>query len=469
MNKTLFTGFICLAFSAASLSAQNKIDADELSTYHRSSLIVMPFVHMQDSFATEVANAALTMPFPDRYDQLQYFDNRENLLVKLDDHCNYKQAKDTSYYHTYTNALNSTQMAKSIVAAWFNYSPDYGFNTEYIAQKGHYDASVLAKEMAAGTIQGQVNLADASDELIGKTFVLVNDMAYIDHAARAEVVNIVTEGIKEGSKAVSEGAQAVANATQGGGFLSSLVNIGANLVAAGAELTGLGADLVQTTNELLNIEGFAVLECTYLYQLDWSPEVQNKFYSDYYTETADSARIAAFWADTTTFRMKYVGMLPTTTNNATAFHAGKYAHLSQEEQITITCSRTLDDAINNLQTKFADFRVYTPITAIATNAKGKTTGIIAPIGMKEGVSSKKQYNIMQCTLNKDGRTVYTLVDANVKADGKIWDNRYGVSEEEKTTEETAATETVQGTTFKTKKPVAPGMLLIETDKKQKSK
>lgn len=469
MKKTFFICLAGLGLLNLSLSAQNKIDADELSTYHRSSLIVMPFVHMQDSFATEVANAALTMPFPDRYDQLQYFDNRENLLVKLDDHCNYKQAKDTSYYHTYTNALNSTQMAKSIVAAWFNYSPDYGFNTEYIAQKGHYDASVLAKEMAAGTIQGQVNLADASDELISKTFVLVNDMAYIDHAARAEVVNVVTEGIKDLCNEVASAAAEVAKAAKGWGFIGDLISATSSAVEGVAKLTGLGTDLVQTTNELLNIEGFAVLECTYLYQLDWSPEVQNKFYSDYYTETADAERIAAFWADTTTFRMKYVGMLPTTTNNATAFHAGKYAHLSQEEQITITCSRTLDDAINNLQTKFADFRVYTPITAIATNAKGKTTGIIAPIGMKEGVSSKKQYNIMQCTLNKDGRTVYTLVDANVKADGKIWDNRYGVSEEEKTTEETAATETVQGTTFKTKKPVAPGMLLIETDKKQKSK
>ena len=469
MKKTFFICLAGLGLLNLSLNAQNKIDADELSTYHRSSLIVMPFVHMQDSFATEVANAALTMPFPDRYDQLQYFDNRENLLVKLDDHCNYKQAKDTSYYHTYTNALNSTQMAKSIVAAWFNYSPDYGFNTEYIAKKGHYDASVLAKEMAAGTIQGQVNLADASDELISKTFVLVNDMAYIDHAARAEVVNIVTEGIKDLCNEVASAAAEVAKAAKGWGFIGDLISATSSAVEGVAKLTGLGTDLVQTTNELLNIEGFAVLECTYLYQLDWSPEVQNKFYSDYYTETADAERIAAFWADTTTFRMKYVGMLPTTTNNATAFHAGKYAHLSQEEQITITCSRTLDDAINNLQTKFADFRVYTPITAIATNAKGKTTGIIAPIGMKEGVSSKKQYNIMQCTLNKDGRTVYTLVDANVKADGKIWDNRYGVSEEEKTTEETAATETVQGTTFKTKKPVAPGMLLIETDKKQKSK
>ena len=74
-------------------------------------------------------------------------------------------------------ALNKTGIAKTIVASWFNYDSVRGFNTDYIAEKGHYDASLLASEMASGTIQGRVNIADASDELIGKTFVLVNDMA----------------------------------------------------------------------------------------------------------------------------------------------------------------------------------------------------------------------------------------------------------------------------------------------------
>ena len=457
---------LSLALGVLTISAQNKIDAEDLSTYHRSSLVVMPFVHMQDSFANEVANAAVNMPFPDRYDKLQYFDNQADLLVKIDDHCDFKQAKDTAYYHIYSEALNRTSIANQIVASWFNYSPERGFNTDYIAKKGNYDASALAQEMAAGTVQGRVNLADASDELIGKTFVLINDMSYIDHAQRAEVVNIVTEGIKSTSQTAAQTADELTKATEGLGFLGSIVGLASSAVSLGATFTELGADLVQMTNQLLNIEGFAVWECTYLYQLDWTPEAQNKFYADYYTETADSARIAAFWADSTTFRLKYVGMMPTVTNNATAFHAGKYAKLSQEEQITITCSRTQDDAINNLQTKFEDFRVYTPITAVATNAKGKTIGFVAPIGMKEGVNSKKKYNVMQCTMTKEGRTVYTLVEANVKPDGAIWDNRYSVSEEEGATPNNG----VQGTVFKTKKAnIFPGMLLIETDKKQKSK
>ena len=460
--KKILTSIVCLMGMTVMLTAQTKIDAESIGAYHRSSLIVMPFVHMQDSFAMEVAEAAINMPFPDRYDQLQNFEDRQALLVKLDDHCNYKQAKDTAAYRVYLEALNESGIAKTIVASWFNYDSVRGFNTDYIAEKGHYDASLLASEMASGTIQGRVNIADASDELIGKTFVLVNDMAYIDHASRAEVVNIVTEGIKSVSSQVASGATEVANAVDGLGVLGSIVGLAANAVALGASLTELGADLVQTTNQLLNIEGFAVMECTYLFQLDWSAEVQNKFYTDYYTETADADKLAKFLADETTFRMKYVGMMPTVTNNATAFHAGKYAKLSQEEQITITCSRTQDDAINNLQTKFEEFRVYTPITALATNAKGKVTGVVAPIGIKEGVSAKKKYNIMQCTMTKEGRTVYTMVDANVKADGTIWDNRYAVGEENEAEEQES-----KGTQFKTKKEVFPGMLLIESSKKSK--
>ena len=144
-------------------------------------------------------------------------------------------------------------------------------------------------------------------------------------------------------------------------------------------------------------------------------------------------------------------------------HAGKYANKSQEEQITITCSRTLDDAINNLQTKFEDFRVYTPITEVIYNKKNAVVGVVAPIGLKEGVAANKKYSMMQCTLKRNGRTVYTLVD-NVKVAPKanVWDNRYAAGDEDGN-----ANTQEYGTQFATKKNVMPGFQLIETSKKQK--
>lgn len=456
MKKILLILVACVATSA---SFANRIDADQVTTYHRSSLVVLPIIHMQDSFANELVNAAMTMPFPDRYDQLQYLDDPQQLIIKANDHCNLKQVKDTNAHKLYAHMLHEGQMAKYIVASWFNYNDSTGFNTAYIAEKGDYDASVLAQELAAGTISGDVNIADASDELINKSFVLVNDMAYINHAERAALVSDICEGIQIISDATAKLGESISGVQTGIGLLDGITGLVGGAVALAGTASSLVAGVTQSANELLDIEGFAVMECTYLYQLQWDEATQNTFYSQYYTETGDSAKIAAFWADSTTFKLKYIGMMPTTTNNATAFHAGAYAHLSQEEQITITCSRTLEDAINNLQSENGEFRVYTPITSVETNPKGKTIGVIAPIGMKEGVDAKKKYNLMEKTVVK-GRTVYKLVEGNLKADKDVWDNRY-VGEVI-----TPEANTQVGTTFKTKKEVYPGMLLIESDKKQ---
>lgn len=459
MKKILLSVVACLA---TMLSFAAPIDANQVGTYHRSSLVLMPIIHMQDSFANELVDAALNMPFPDRYDQLQYLDDINQNMIKLDDHCNHKQVKDTNAYKIYAYALEQGQMAKYMVASWFNYNDSLGFNTDYIAQKGNYDASVLAQELAAGTISGEVNIADASDELISKSFVLINDMAYINHAERAQLVSDIMESFQSLGNATQELGDAVSGMKTGLGLVDGITGLlGSATALVGASMSLLSS-VTQSANEFLNIEGFAVLECTYLYQLVWDEETQNTFYSKYYTETGDSAKIAAFWADTTTFKLKYIGMMPTTTNNTTAFHIGKYAHLTQSDQITITCSRTLDDAINNLQTQYEEFRVYTPVTAVETNAKGKVTGIIAPIGMKEGVSAKKKYQLMEKTLVRN-RTVYKPVDASVKAEQHIWDNRYvgEANPEEVTTEEVSTT---TGTVFKTKKEVYPGMLLIEYTK-----
>ena len=439
-----------------------EIDANKIGDYHRSTLLIMPVVHMQDSFAAEVAEATKLMPFPDRYDRLQGTEEVD-MLVRLDNHCDLKQVKDTSmYYKMWLEVLNSQNIAKQMVATWFNFDEEKGFNTEYLAERGHYDASALSQELAAGTISGEVNIADAGDELIGKTFLLVNDMAYIDHAARAQLVSDYCDAISAWGQSAQDTGDELANTNTGVGAIDALFSLAGAASSIVGAVADLGASLTKSANELLQIEGFAVLECTYLYQLDWSPEVQNIFYSKYYTETGDAAKIAAFMADTTSFKLKFVGQMPTITNNATAFHAGKYANLSQEEQITITCSRTQDDAINNLQSKFEDFRVYTPITEVIYNKKNAVVGIVAPIGLKEGVAANKKYSIMQCTLKKNGRTVYTLVD-NVKVAPKaeIWDNRYAAQQEG------VAEQAVKGTQFATKKNVIPGFLLIETTKKQK--
>ena len=314
-----------------------------------------------------------------------------------------------------------------------------------------------------------VNLADAGDELISKSFVLVNDISYINHAERAAYASAVCDMIAAVGKSMQDVGNELSSSNTGIGLLDAtlgLVGSASSLVGSFAELAG---DLTKATNELLDIKGFAVCEATHLYQLDWNPEIQNTFYQQYYNEDGDQEKIFNFLADQETFRLKYIGTMPTTTNNATAFNAGKYSKMSQSEQILITCSRTMDDGINTLQNRFPDFRVYPPISDIVTDLKGKIIGVRAAIGMKEGVTLKKKYVIREMVF-KNGKTTYKDIATGIKASDPVWDNRFAIAEQE--AEEAAengeeakaapAADAPVGTIFKTKKSnLYKGLLLIE--------
>ena len=444
----------CLALCALTTAAAQEITS--AAGYHRSTLYIIPVVHMQDSFSNEIQYAAENMPFPNRYNDMRK--GAQPHIINLDDKSSYKSVKDTSFHKRYDEYLSDEELAKEIVKYWFNFDPIAGFNTNRLTEEGMYDASELKKELAQGTLAGVVNLADAGDELIGKSFILVNDISYINHAERAAYASAVCEVISSVGRGMQEVGKELSSTNTGLGLFDAAVG----LVGAAASLGGIAAELVgdltKATNELLDIRGFAVCEATHLYQLDWNDSIQNIFYSQYYTEDGDQEKIFNFLADKETFRMKYIGTMPTTTNNATAFNAGDYAKQSQSEQILITCSRTMDDAINTLQNRFPDFRVYTPITDIITDAKGKTLGVRAAIGLKEGVTLKKKYVIREMVF-KGGKTAYKDVISGIKAADPVWDNRFGIEEEK---EAPADGTTVTGTVFKTKKPnLYKGLLLIE--------
>lgn len=449
MKKILFFGVALVM--AMTASAQ---EITSTTGYHRSSLFVMPVVHAQDSFAAEILYAAENLPFPNRYNDARK--GAKATVIRLDDHSDYKTVKDTARHNQFDEQLASDQVAKAMVKYWFNFDEKKGFNTDRLTEEGMYDASELKKELAQGTIDGVVNLADAGDELIGKTFVLVNDISYINHAERAAYASAVMEAISAVGKDMQSVGDELSKTNTGFGLFDAAMGIAGAASSIAGAATELVGDLTKTVNELLDIKGFAVCEITYLYQLDWSEDVQNAFYSKYYTEDGDKAKIKAFLADKETFRLKYVGMMPTITNNATAFNAGAYSKKAPSEQIFITCSRTMDDAINTLQTRFPEFRVYTPISEIVTNAKGKTIGVRADIGMKEGVTAKKKYVIREMVL-KNGKTEYKDV-VTVKANTPIWDNRFAAAEDEPDAEAQAQ----NGTTFKTNKAnLYKGLLLIE--------
>lgn len=93
-----------------------------------------------------------------------------------------------------------------------------------------------------------------------------------------------------------------------------------------------------------------------------------------------------------------------------------------EIMIRKACCRAIDDNIADLQKKFEEFRVKSPILGIENDM------ITVAIGMKEGLSTASEYEIIEPE-EKDGKIKYNRIGTIIPVDGKIWDNRYMAYEE----------------------------------------
>lgn len=431
----LCTATACLVAASAAAAEEKKIDEN----YHRSSMSIVTVIHPADSFSTEIQQAVLGMPFPEKYDNLDLGLTFLNGTPHAD-----RKADLSPNLNLY---MKQAKIANFVVAKWFNFNGN-GFNMDLIRERGQYDASVLDVQKALQTVRGKAMLDDVGEELLTKTFFLVNDISYVDHEERARIA-------AEGSRAVGAAAEEVGKAA--GEVLSLFGGIGSaigGLVSSAGSMVNATAGLVGDITDMLNISGFVVRINTYLYQLEWNDSIANEFYTKYYTE-GDSAKVAAFWADSTTFRMKYVGSHEQFTDKGTM-----YSQKSQSEQMLVTCTRTLDKNIINLQKKYPDFQVKTPISEVVYNDKGKEIGYKAYIGLKEGITPKSKFIVLE-KVEKDGRTEYRQVGQLSPVKGQICDNRYMAAEEMEQSGDGKAEKTLDGTILKGTKKLMPGMLIIE--------
>lgn len=182
MKKTFFSVLIVTLISGTiEMNAEdNSSPIEDFENYHRSSMSMITVVHPADSFCNEIKQAVLEMPFPEKYDKHElgftFIEGTPNADRKAD-------------LTTQINAfLQQEQVAKKMVASWFGFDGK-GFNLDLIRERGQYDASVEDAQMALQTVRGKAMLDDAGEELLGKTFFLVNDISYIDHKQRAEMAS----------------------------------------------------------------------------------------------------------------------------------------------------------------------------------------------------------------------------------------------------------------------------------------
>lgn len=429
-----YSFFIGLVIALPLLAQSN----DQALNYRRNALATMLVFHPEDEFGINIYEAFDSLPLPDKYDDqnigMRVIDNSQIVGVQRNDTGFYK----ATYGHPLTtieiqrnavaieNLLNKARVGQRLVSKWFNFQgeslDEAFFDTRLIQERGQYNASDVDVAVAMQTVRGVAALSDAGEELISQTFVLVNDITYVTAEQEAEV-----------AKATLSVLGSIVDALFGG-------DTGKNL----ASTAGAIAD---------SFTGFKVKTHSYLYQLDWNDSIANIFYTYYYTSKPDTAKISAYLENPALFRVRYVAHEYEFDKKSTL--KGQY---ERSELVKTICARSMDKNIVALAKQYEDFKVKTPVYSVLHNDNGKIKGYTAKIGMKEGISEKSKFQVVQRIIDpKTDKTTYKYVATVKPIKGKVWDNRYNAVVEH------GAGSDLTYTTFKKTAggEILPGMLLIE--------
>ncbi|HOS36598.1 MAG TPA: hypothetical protein PK984_00080 [Paludibacteraceae bacterium] len=398
----------------------------------------MMIFHSEDEFGQDIYEAFDSIPTPDKYDDHNFgirvisndsitgVQRKKTGLIKAEYGKNLSSRDVQKNGLAIEGILNNSHCAKSVVAKWFNLHEiapdDYVFDMSLIQERGQYNANEIDVALAQQSARGLALLSDAGEELLNNTFILVNDITYVtaeEKAAAAKIGLSIVGGLIDAFLGGSSGRQ--------------LAKVGGNI-----------AD---------SFTGFTVKTHSYLYQLQWNDSIAAVFYNDYYTSVSNPEKIEAFLLDKDLFKFKYVEH--EYEFDAKSVLKGKY---DRKDLVKIVCTRSMDKNIAALQLKYEDFKVKTPIYDVVTNEKGRIVGYSAKIGLKEGITEKSKFQVVQRLLDPETqRTSYKYVATLRPEKGKIWDNRYMAFNEQEVGSELTATQfkKVSGG------EILPGMLIIE--------
>ncbi|RAV29522.1 hypothetical protein [Sinomicrobium soli] len=340
----------------ASLTAQtDNIAKDESSNikYERSSLYTLMIADTLNEY----------------YYYTKYVFGNKKLSDKFNDHNigAYQisgNAGASNQAENIENYLNKNNVAKQLVAKWFNRGSDGSFNMDLVSNRGTYSASDLDIKIAMHTARGKAMLKDAGEESINNTFVAVFDFENI---------------------------------------------------------TNTRPSLSNTIHANITIKA-------YLYRLIWDDATASTFYTDYWMDknNINPSRKVAF-DNSNIFKLKYMGNVVTEKNSkVTIREAAKHGMKISKEgfikpdelglnQDALAINNTLDACINKLQIKYPDLRTKFPLYS--------GNPIAAKVGKKEGIKEGDEFEVLERILNEDGSTEYQRVGIiKIDKEEDIWDN-----------------------------------------------
>ena len=397
MKKNLLT--VITLFTLVITNAQEK--AKDI-TYRRSSLHTM--LIESDDFPRKdvVLKSYKDAPFPEKYNK--HTIDAKSFKIDL-------SKNDEEATTLITKHLNDNKIANQLVAKWFNKQPNGAFNMDLIGERGSYNASEMQANIAKGSVRGVASLADAGEELINNTFIIVNKLNFVSNEIAAAVLK----------------QQAVAKANK---IRMSFARRAALKVAEKAYNKAK--------------EGYSVWTTAYLYKLVWNEEIAATFYNDLWVDKSniDEARVNAF-KNSSLFKMEFVGQQKTTSLVLFSLKEKR----TEEQIIKLATVRNLDAVYAKLQKEYDVFKTKTPLFS------GEP--ITAKIGMKEGLVGGESFEVLEQVLDeKTGLTKYVRKGKIKVSKNKIWDNRFNAGEgvDDKKSNATA-------TTFKGGKNYYSGMLI----------
>jgi hypothetical protein len=403
MKKLLFITLSTVLCSSV-LFAQDSQKEMKETKYRRSSLHTILIESSGFPKKDQVINAYYSAPFPDKYDN-------HNIGAKSFNPAKYTtdtvESKTPEVIEKY---FKDEQIAKKMVAKWFNRQADGSFDYELIGTRGAFNASFLDTKTAAASSDGKALLATAGFELINNTFVVVSSMKFVENEP-------IARGIRDAAILAAQNAP-------------GLVRMGIEKAAEIAYNKGK--------------EGYSVWTTSYLYKLKWTPEVEGTFYQEMYGDktTMTPAMKAKFDSNMDLFQMEYVGSQKSTTLVTFSLKEKR----TEDQIINLSVTRNIDKVFAKLQKNYDVFKPKVPLY----------TGepITAKIGLKEGLEGGDKFEVLEAVMDqKTGKIEYKSI-GTIKVDGdKIWDNRFNLADEK------PAEGAIDRTTFKGGKKFYPGLLI----------
>lgn len=306
--------------------------------------------------------------------------------------------------------FDQNKIAQGMVAKWFNRDENGYFNMDLVAERGQYNASEMQAGLANATVRGKTLLADAGEELIGNTFVVVSRFNYV---SKEEIMGAAKRGF------------------------SLLQEYGGQYAQIAAKVGSLAADVAS--------KGYVIQASSYLYKLNWNDSISSVFYENYWVDSTyfTPEKIMAF-ENTDLFKLELVGF-----DKAWAdLQSTIFTQKSEDELIRIATVKAIDAVIAKLQKQHDVFKTKTPLYSVDP--------LSAKIGLKEGLEKGDKYEVLEQYIDEEGRTRYDRKGL-IRVDKDIWDNRYMAAEEREA--EGRTDEGIDATLFKGGGKFYPGLLI----------